>query len=178
MVFEMLRRARHVVACGYSEDRGYLVASFARLCQLAAPLGMTVDLEFVTFSDGCTLDGACAMVRESGCVNAGILVDTLHFDRAGATLAGLDAMAPALFHFAQPWDSRPAMAPSREDQIRTAREERLYLGEGGIAVKDIVAHLPDIPYALEIAHRERQRELGYREFARQCLATARDYLGA
>ena len=168
--------ARHVTAACYSKDPGYLAASFARLCELAAPLGMTVDLEFITFSDVSTLARAHAMVRESGCSNAGILIDTLHFDRAQATMAELNAIPPTLFHFAQLCDARQAIAPSREDQIRTARGERLYLGEGAIPVKEIVAHLPDIPYALEIAHGERQQELGYKEFARQCLVTARRYL--
>ena len=57
----------------------------------------------------------------------------------------------------------------------TARGGRLYLGEGVIPVADIVAHLPPVPLSLEIAHLKRQEELGYKEFARQCLQTARAY---
>lgn len=167
--------AKHVIACGYSKDRGRLVSSFAKLCQLAAPLGLTVDLEFITFSDVSSLALAYDLVREAGCANGGILIDTLHFDRAHATYAELDAIPGSLFRFAQLCDAPKAQSPSHEDLIRTAREERLYLGEGDIAVKEIMAHLPDIPCSLEIAHRKRQQELGYKEFARQCLATARNY---
>jgi sugar phosphate isomerase/epimerase len=167
--------AKHVIACCYGKDRGRLVSSFAQLCQLAAPLGLTVDLEFITFSDISTLGLAYGLVREAGCSNGGILIDTLHFDRAQATCAELGAISPSLFRFAQLCDAPKALSPSRDDLIRTAREERLYLGEGDIPVKEIMAHLPDIPCSLEIAHRTRQQELGYGEFARQCLATARRY---
>ncbi|HEY4077641.1 MAG TPA: sugar phosphate isomerase/epimerase [Rhizomicrobium sp.] len=170
--------ARHVVATGYGKDKARIVDGFARLCGLARPLGLTVDLEFITFSDVSTL----ALVREildaANCDNAGVLVDTLHFDRSRIQFAELDAVPSHQFHFAQLCDAARADAPSPEEMMRTAREERLYLGEGVIPVREIVARLPNIPCSLEIAHRKRQQEMGYKAFAEDCLDHARRYFAA
>jgi sugar phosphate isomerase/epimerase len=166
--------ARHVVACAFGKpDR--IAEQFAHLCALAAPYGLTIDLEFMPFSDVVDLSAAWRVVRESGAANAGILVDTLHFGRTASSLAELDAIPPRFFHYAQLCDAAAIFSPSREDLIKTARTERLFLGEGVIPVADIVSHLPPIPCSLEIAHLTRQHELGYKEFARQCLVTARRY---
>ena len=166
--------ARHVCTIAFGEG-GRIAEQFGRLCELARPYGLSVDLEFMPFSDIRDLSQAWDVVKESGAANAGILVDTLHFGRSASTLAGLDAIPKSRFHYAQLCDAAAIVSPTREDLIKTARTERFYLGEGVIDVAGIAAHLPDIPFSLEIAHLRRQRELGYKEFARQCLASARRY---
>jgi sugar phosphate isomerase/epimerase len=123
------------------------------------------------------LEQAHALVKASGRANAGILIDTLHFDRSPSTLAQLAAIPSGLFHYAQLNDAPRILTPTVAQMLYTARQERLYLGEGDIAVRDIVAHLPEIPLSLEIAHAKRQQELGYKEFARLCLQKARSYFG-
>jgi sugar phosphate isomerase/epimerase len=170
--------ARHVLAAGYGKEADRVADQFTRLCELARPLGLTVDLEFMPFSDVRNLEAAHALVKASGATNAGILIDTLHFDRSSSSLAQLEGMAPDLFHYAQLNDAPHLEAPSVEQMLYTARQERLYLGEGEIAVRDIVARLPQVPLSLEIAHAKRQQGLGYKEFARQCLVHAKRYFGA
>ena len=73
--------------------------------------------------------------------------------------------------------------PAREipadpaEMTRILREERLYLGEGGIDVAAILNKLPDIVYSIEIPHLARAREMGYAEHAFRCLESAKSYLG-
>ena len=129
------------------------------------------------FSDVRDLSAAHALVRDSGAANAGILIDTLHFNRSPSTLAQLESVPKALFHYAQLNDAAHIENPTTDQLLKTAREERLYLGEGVIPVREIVNLLPDVPLSLEIAHVERQRELGFEEFARTCLQRAKLYFG-
>lgn len=169
--------AKHILASGFGKDRGRILEQFTELCRLAAPLGMTVDLEFMPFSDVRDMGAAHAIVVESGAANAGILIDTLHFDRAPVRLEEIDTISPSLFHFAQLNDAPHLDNPTTEQMLYTARQERLYLGEGEIPIREIMARLPPIPCSLEIAHLQRQKELGYKEFARVCLERARAYFG-
>lgn len=170
--------AKHVLTSAYGKDQARIAAQFAQLCQLAQPLGLTVDLEFMPFSDVKDLQQAHALVKQVACPNAGILIDTLHFDRSPSTLEQLDAIPKTLFHYAQLSDAPHIDAPTTEQLLFAARQERLYLGEGVIAVRQIMARLPGIPCALEIVHDKRRRELGYKEFARQCLLHAQRYFAS
>ena len=69
------------------------------------PYGLTIDMEFMPFSDVVDLQAAWRLVRESSAANAGILIDTLHFGRTPSTLDQLDAIPPRFFHYAQLCDA-------------------------------------------------------------------------
>jgi hypothetical protein len=60
--------------------------------------------------------------------------------------------------------------------IRIMREGRLYVGEGGIDVAGILAHIPPCPYSIELRNKELHEELGYAEHATRCLETLKTYL--
>jgi sugar phosphate isomerase/epimerase len=170
--------AKHVITAAYSQDRNFVVEALTELCQMAGGLGMTVDFEFITFSAYPTIPGTVQLLKDTGCANAGLLVDTLHFDRSRCTFAELDQAPRSMFHYAQLCDAARADNPTTEEMMRTAREERLYLGEGVIPVKEILSHMPVVPCTLEIAHKKRQQELGYPAFAKECLETARRYFSS
>ena len=125
---------RHVLSSAWCDDRPYILEFFCELCDLAQPFGLTVDLEFVTWSGVRTLDEAVEVVREARRPNAGIVVDTLHFDRCHAELEKLSSLPREWFHFAQISDAPATYSTEREELIRIGRAERLYLGEGGIDV--------------------------------------------
>ena len=59
---------------------------FGRLCELALDYGLTVDLEFPSWSPTGDLAAAAAVVRAVYKANAGILVDALHFFRSHSSL--------------------------------------------------------------------------------------------
>ena len=167
---------RHVLSSVWCEDPGFARDRFAQLCELAHPLGLTVDIEFVTFAGVRTLSEAAALVAASGCANAGICIDTLHFDRSGCKAQDLEALPREWFHYAQVCDAPEDWSPQEQELKRIAREERLFLGEGGIDIRAILNRLPRIPYSLELPNARLLAALGPVEFARRCLATAKRHL--
>jgi sugar phosphate isomerase/epimerase len=169
---------RHVLSSAWCDDRPYILEFFSELCDLAQPFGLTVDLEFVTWSGVRTLDEAVEVVREARRPNAGIVVDTLHFDRCHAELEKLSSLPRDWFHFAQISDAPASYSTEREELIRIGRAERLYLGEGGIDVASILGRLPQVPLSIEIPNTAKLSSLGAEQYARLCIETARSFLAA
>jgi len=169
---------RHVLSSAWCDDRLYIVGFFAELCALAQPFGLTVDLEFVTWSGIRTLDEAVEVVKEARAPNSGIVIDTLHFDRCHAELEKLRSLPREWFHFAQISDAPADYSTEREDLIRIGRGERLYLGEGGIDIGSILGCLPQVPLSIEIPNVAKLASLGAEQYARLCIETARSYLAA
>lgn len=168
--------AQHVLTSVWCADVGFARDRFAELCELAAPLGLTVDLEFVSFAAVATLAQAVHLLRACPYPNAGLCVDTLHFDRAGTPAAELDGLPAAWFHYAQICDA-PAHHPGDDDYARhIAREGRLFTGHGAVDVRGILAHIPAVPYSIELPNARLLDQLGAEEFARRCLVSARQYL--
>jgi sugar phosphate isomerase/epimerase len=168
--------ARHVLTSAWCEGRDYVLEQFIKLCDYAKPLGLTVDFEFVTFAPFSTLAQTVDLVASSGCTNAGICVDTLHFDRSGHHAQDLDGIPARWLHYAQICDG-PQKYSREVDQLKyVAREARLYLGEGGIDIAGIVHKLPSaVPLSIELPHRQRAQQLGHHEYARRCLQSTREY---
>jgi sugar phosphate isomerase/epimerase/4-hydroxyphenylpyruvate dioxygenase-like putative hemolysin len=169
--------ARHVITQLPDPDRPRKIERFARLCELARPLGLTVDLEFPSWTETPDLREAVRVLRRADQPNAGILVDLLHFARSGSSIADLRQVPTEWFHFAHVCDAPPGVPATNEGLIHTARFERLFPGEGGIDVHGILDALPPgLPYALEIPRATLVAQVGGREHARMAIAAARDYL--
>ncbi|MFC7532949.1 TIM barrel protein [Actinoplanes sp. GCM10030250] len=166
--------ARHVIAQLPDPDRNRKIDRYAQLCQMAHPLGLTVDLEFPSWTETPDLTEAVRVLRAADQPNAGILIDLLHFARSGSSVADLRELPAEWFHFAHVCDAPPGVPPTREELIHTARFERLYPGEGGIDVDGILAALPPgLPYALEIPRAQLVAQIGAKEHARLAVAAAR-----
>ena len=170
--------AKHVISSIWTPDRVFAAECYAHLCEIARPLGMTIDLEFVTFASVKTLQDALDVLRPAHQANCGVLVDMLHFSRSRVRPAELEAVPREWFHFVHLCDAPAAIPTTKEELTRVAREERLYPGEGGIDLQGILRRIPDVPYSIEAPHLARSRELGHAEHAFRCLQTAKDYLAA
>ena len=169
--------ARHIIAQLPDPDRERATARFAKLCDLAKPLGIFVSLEFPHWTETGTLAEAAKVVRAVNRSNAGILVDILHFGRSDSKLADLAKLPRAWFRFAHVCDAAKEVPPTMAGIIRTARDERQFPGEGGIDVRGILACLPEnIPYALEIPRMTLTRAIGPAEVARLAVTVARSHL--
>jgi sugar phosphate isomerase/epimerase len=106
-----------------------------------------------------------------------MLIDMLHFARSDSRLGDLRALPREWFRFAHVCDAEKACPPTLDGIIRTARDERLFPGEGTIDVQGILACLPQgIPYSLEIPRVALTRAVGPYETARLALAVARSEL--
>lgn len=169
--------ARHVITQLPDPDRSRKIDKFAQLCELARPLGLTVDLEFPSWTETPDLREAIRVVRAADQPNAGILVDLLHFARSGSSVADLRQVPAEWFHFVHVCDAPPGVPATNEALIHTARFERLFPGEGGIDVHGILDALPTgLPYALEIPRATLVAQVGGKEHARLAISAARGYL--
>jgi len=166
---------RHVLSSIWTDDRNFAIESFAELCDLAKPLGLTVELEFVPIASVSTLAGVLDVLHTVKRDNAGVMLDMHHFHRSQDKVEDLDAVPREWFRFLHLCDAPAEIPTSKEEMTHILREARLYVGEGGIDVASIVNRIPEIPCSIELPNTKRSKELGYAEFARQCLVTAKEY---
>jgi sugar phosphate isomerase/epimerase len=169
--------AHSIIAQLPDPDRDRATSRFARLCDLAKPLDISVHLEFPHWTETGTLAEAARVVRAVNRSNAGILVDMLHFGRSASSIELLASLPREWFRFAHVCDATKEVPSEMENIIRTARDERQFPGEGNIDVRGILAQLPnDIPYALEIPRSMLTTVLGPEEVARLALRVSRRFL--
>ncbi len=169
--------ARHVITQLPDPERVRAVDRFAAICELAAPLGVGIDLEFPSWTETPDLAEAARVLQSVDMPNAGILIDMLHFHRSGSRLDLLAALPRRWFRFAHVCDAPGERPTTLEGLIHAARSERLFPGDGGIDVRGILACLPqDIPCALEIPGDTLAGRVGLAEYARRALLRAREHL--
>lgn len=167
--------ARCILSSAWTKDRSFVVATYAALCDLAKPFGLTVDFEFPTFSGIATLADAVAVLRAAGRGNCGIMVDTLYMAYSRVRPEELDAIPREWFHFAHLCDAPAEVPGTTEGIIAIARAGRLYPGEGGIDIAAFLNRIPQVPYSIELPNDARVHEFGYEEHARRALQAARRY---
>jgi len=168
--------ASHVISSAWTRhhnEREFIVERYAEICDLAAPLGLTVDLEFPTFSSITTLKEATDIVRSADRPNSGILIDTLYLYFSGVCLDELESLPPEWLHFMHICDTEASL-PATLDKIRhVARDDRKYIGEGRIDFDSILERMPVSIYSIELPNSARVKEYGYEEHARRCLLSAK-----
>lgn len=172
--------ARHMIMSAWTtrrDDRNFLLDVYAKTCDLAAPYGITIDLEFPTFSRLRTLDEVLDIVREADRPNGGILVDTLYLHLSRVDIGELLHVPPEWLHFLHISDCLPGIADTREGMIQLARDARLYPGEGWIDFAGIIERCPPMNYSIELPNQSRVSELGFEEHARRCLTHAKQTFG-
>lgn len=171
--------ARHVITQLPDSDFARKTDRFAELCQLAAPLGLTIDLEFPSWTETPNLSEATRVLRAADQRNAGLLIDLLHFARSGSSIDELRMLPREWFHYAHVCDAPGEIPTTTAGLIHTARFERLFPGEGEIDMHGILAALPvGIPYALEIPRAMLVAQVGAKEHARLAITAARRHLDA
>ena len=170
--------AKHVISSIWTNERAFATECFDQLCDIAKPLGLTINLEFVTFASVKTLREAADVLKASRRTNCGLLVDMLHFSRSRVPLADLDEVPRNWFNFVHLCDA-PAAIPTATDELtRQAREERLYPGEGAIDIGGILKRIPPVTYSIEAPHLARTKEMGFTEHAFRCLEAGKKYVSA
>jgi sugar phosphate isomerase/epimerase len=170
--------AKALLIAGDDPDESRLTASFATLCEAAAPFGLTADLEFMPWTKVPDAKTALRIVTNAGQANGGVLVDALHFARSATSLADIAAIPRVRLHYAQICDAPAEIPPTAEGLIYTARCERFLPGEGGIDLVGLFATLPsDLPISIEIPSEKRAPALGPEKWARAALIAAKETLG-
>jgi sugar phosphate isomerase/epimerase len=169
--------ARRIIAQLPDPDRDRAVERFGRLCDMAKPYAISVGLEFPHWTETGNLTEAVRVLRAANRSNAGILIDMLHMGRSGSSTDELRTLPREWFQFAHVCDAEREVPPTLERILHTARDERLFPGEGSIDVRGILSCLPqDIPYSLEIPRAALMKAVGPEEVARLALRVTRSHL--
>jgi sugar phosphate isomerase/epimerase len=142
--------AQYVLVMSAEPIEARTVERFCELCERARQYGLHVCLEFAIYTGVRTLADAARLVKQSGCANASVLVDALHFSRSGGLPSDIAAVDASLFKYAQICDAAAVIPSEPGDLIREARSGRLLPGEGALPLRELVAALPAaIPLAVE-----------------------------
>jgi sugar phosphate isomerase/epimerase len=163
--------AKAILVAGDDPDSSRLMASFASLCEAAAPFNLSCDLEFMPWTQVPNARSAMRIIEEAGHQNGGILVDALHFARSESSLEDIATIPRERMNYAQICDAPGEIPTTVEGLIHTARCERLLPGDGGINLVSLFAALPsDLPVSVEVPNEKQAPAVGPLEWARQALA--------
>lgn len=169
--------ARSIICAPYDDDHARLSDNLATLHTLARPFGLSCVLEFFPWTSVPDLAAARRVTEETGIADVGILIDTLHFDRSGSTLADLERLPLARLPFLHLCDALVHPPYSTEDLLHTGRAERLPPGEGQINLAAILGRLPHgLPVALEVPMQTLQAREGSPAVASRVLGASRRLL--
>lgn len=143
--------ARYVLVAGNDPDEARTIDNLGRLCDIAAPLGLSPSIEPMPWTDVKDIVAGARIVKASGRGNTGLIVDPIHFDRAGSSLDTLRALPREYFGYVQFCDA-PAERPGDLDTLLfQARCERRVPGEGGLDLTGILRALPaHLPVSVEV----------------------------
>lgn len=142
--------AREAVVNGDEPDQQRLADLLHRLCEIGRRYGVRMNLEPTPWTGIPTLGAAVAVIQACGDPDARLMVDTIHVDRSGGTLADLAALPRALIDYIQVCDTAGPRPADFETMIHQARNERAYPGEGDLDLVGMLSALPqDVPLSLE-----------------------------
>ena len=142
--------ASRLCVAGDSADLGLVAGKLAQICDMAKPLGLAVDLEFMPFRGVRSLADAAAVVEACGCDNAFVLVDALHIMRSATTLDEVRRLDPQRVGSFQICDG-PLAAPAPDQLAHEARTRRLIPGAGNFDLPAMLAALPaGTPIGVEV----------------------------
>jgi sugar phosphate isomerase/epimerase len=166
--------AAELLVHGADSNEARLIETFGRLCDLAAGYGLSANLEPMPWVDVSNLAKAMRILDGAARANGGLLVDAIHFFRAGDSLQALAKVPRKLLRYTQLCDARPERPADMQETIRQARSDRLLPGEGGLDLRGLLAALPaGLPLSLEVPVSRRMEPL---ERARRALGAARAIL--
>lgn len=183
--------ARYLNVICDDPDTGRFADRLAELVRLAQPYRVRPVIEFTAWRPIRTLASAVAIAR--GSAGAGLLLDTLHIQRCGVTVAELAAVDPVLLGYLQLCDAParpphgigvPATLPrgqdisQGDDAVLEARTMRLLPGEGELPLAELLGVLPDsLPVSVEAPSLAARRDQSPAQFARRIRRAVESVLG-
>ena len=172
-------RAKNVLVVSSDPNRSATLDKLGLLMERGAKNNIRITLEFGLFTEVKTIHQATSLLHELNAPAAGLLIDSLHWQRSGGTLADISAVPREWLGYAQLCDAPlPGGNPADAEEILAeAIDGRLHLGDGGLPLKDIMDCLPvNLPIAIELrskALRDQYPDLNDR--AKAVARTSRDF---
>lgn len=147
-----------VVSAGIDDNAARLAENYNWLAVEAAEHGIMVAMEFMPYRGMRTLPEALAMHAAVDHPNAKLLIDAVHLSRSGATVEDVAAIPDRSiighFHICDAAETLPA---TLEDVMAESRVGRLYPGQGGLPLAELLELLPQgCSISLEAPHRDQQ----------------------
>ncbi|WP_434636034.1 sugar phosphate isomerase/epimerase family protein [Klebsiella sp. I138] len=171
--------ARQVLVAGNDDQPTRCAANLAALAEAGQAYGLTMNLEPMPWTQMRTIADARTLISASGRSDIGILIDAIHFWRAGESLASLAELPAECLNYMQLCDA-PAQTPDNDQElIRQARAARKVPGEGGLDLHGLMSALPaTLPVSLEVPLSGAQGALPALNRARLLFNAAQSYLRA
>jgi len=163
--------ATQVLVGAYDPEPERLADRFAALCDLGAPLGLSMNIEPMPWTEVKNVVQGVRLLDAVDRHNAGLLVDPIHFDRAGDVPASIDRISRARLRYVQICDAPAERPTDKETLIFHARNERLMPGDGALDLMGILRAMPhDIPIAVEVPMKTLARDVSALERAKRIRA--------
>lgn len=169
--------AAEALVAGNDPDEARLTANFAAFCELAARFGIAANLEPMPWTDCRSFADGLRIVEAAAQPNGAVLIDPIHFDRAGSQVSELAAAPGRRLRYLQLCDAPAERPDSLQGLLHQARAARLMPGDGGLPLRELLAAVPaQIPISIEIPMAELARSLPAVARCTQMLAKARRLL--
>lgn len=114
--------------------------NFGKLCELAIPMGVYPNIEFMMLCTVRSIEAAVAMATAAGQPVRSIAVDALHLFRTGGSPADVAALDPKMIGNVQ-FNDGPRDMP-KDRQVWEAMQGRQWPGQGAFPLRDLIAALP------------------------------------
>jgi sugar phosphate isomerase/epimerase len=159
-------------------DLNRSIDQFGVLAALAAAAGLETTMELCPVLTVADLPTALAVIKAVGRPDFRLLVDTMHFARAGVGADDIAALDPDVIGYAQISDT--TIAAADPDYMREAITERMVPGTGELPLPDMLAALPrDVVIGIEIPlYSEAKAGVGPHERVGRCVTATRDLLAS
>jgi len=169
--------ATEALVAGNDPDESRLSASFAAFCDVAREFGIAANLEPMPWTDVKTFAQGLRIVQAAARDNAGVLVDPIHFDRAGDVPMSIAAAPLSQLRYMQLCDAPRERPRDIETLLYQARSERLMPGDGALDLIGMLRAAPaGIPLSAEIPMGTLARSVPALQRARQILGKTRELL--
>lgn len=177
--------ATDVLGSIWTRDKGWYLETAGRVAEMAKEFGLQYNIEFLPWAGVRNLQEAITLIDKLHMDNVYIMVDTLHAGRAGVTgeeLARTDGKYFRFVHLcdgpAGP-DGDPVLDNIKDElMLYTAREARLYPGDGVMDIAGMLKAMPKVPLSIELPHLKNIKKYGVEGHARNCIEKAKAYMAA
>ena len=174
--------ATDVLGSVWTRDRAWYTETAGKVADMAKEFGLCYNIEFLPWAGVRNLQEDITLVDDLHRDNVFVVVDTLHAGRAGVTADELARTGSKYFRFihlcdgpAGP-DGDPVLDNIKDDlMLFTAREGRMYPGDGVMDIAGMVKAMPGIPLSIELPNLKEIEARGWEGHARMCLEKAKAY---
>ena len=174
--------ATDVLGSIWTRDKAWYTDTAGKVADMAKEFGLCYNIEFLPWAGVRNLQEDITLIDDLGRDNVFIMVDTLHAGRAGVTAAELARTPAKYFRFihlcdgpAGP-DGDPVLDNIKDElMLFTAREGRMYPGEGVMDIAGMVKAMPEIPLSIELPNLKEMSVRGAAGHAARCLEVAKSY---